>query len=153
RQGTTRHRHGRPSRPSRARKRGICAMSRRQVEVHFGSLAKHARRVSRPLAPLALTLFFLASCSSRDSFDESSGPDFNPGDCSRNACSEDGRSVLGCQGEVVKTCEVDSLCSSGECVRGCEAADKAQSTVGCEFYVAKPSARHLFANYDTSCYA
>lgn len=95
-----------------------------------------------------------ASCSSsNDGFVDPPQQQFPPADCTI-ACAADGRAIVDCQGNVVTACDSDSSCLDNRCVPGCEAALKTQSTVGCEYFAAKPSARGtFFPDYDFSCYA
>ncbi len=77
------------------------------------------------------------------------------GDCAAT-CSADGRAVVDCKGEPITTCAEASTCRAGACVAGCEAAAAEQSTVGCEYYAAKPSANTFTfdaAVFEGSCYA
>lgn len=94
-----------------------------------------------------------ASCSTRDGFTEPPPPTFAPPECVKS-CSADGRSVVDCTGNVLVSCAAESSCFEANCLSGCEAAKRAQSTVGCEYFAAKPSAQiKTFDNYDGSCYA
>jgi len=74
-------------------------------------------------------------------------------DCAQT-CSADGRAVVDCNGVTVTECQAYASCFGAKCISGCEAAASAQSTVGCEYIVAKPSAYTVFpGNLDASCYA
>jgi hypothetical protein len=54
-------------------------------------------------------------------------------------CSADLKKVIGCNGEVIKTCSGDEACLSGMCTGDpCAAANKAKSSYGCEYYAVKP---------------
>jgi hypothetical protein len=95
----------------------------------------------------------LTSCSTRDGFTEPPPPMLAPPSCV-SACSTDGRNVVDCVGAVLESCAAEASCFEASCLSGCEAAKRAQSTVGCEYYAAKPSAQiKTFDNYDGSCYA
>ena len=97
----------------------------------------------------------VASCSStREPEATEPPPAFVPPECP-SACSPDGRNVVDCKGTVLTACAAESSCFAASCVSGCDAAKKAESSVGCEYYAAKPSAgiRVTFDNYDGSCYA
>jgi IgGFc binding protein len=100
-------------------------------------------------------LLLASSCSSsRDEFNQPppQAP-FSPPDCT-NSCSSDARTVVDCRGTPLESCKPDAACYDGACMLGCDAAKAAQSTVGCDYYVAKPQARNaFFYNYDASCYA
>jgi IgGFc binding protein len=71
-------------------------------------------------------------------------------------CSADGHSIVDCRGAVLDACTAYASCVDAKCVDACSAAMDAQSSVGCEYFAAKPSA-YLFANdaskNDASCYA
>lgn len=67
----------------------------------------------------------------------SSSSDAGSGDggVCRATCSADQLSVIDCA-RVSRACAPGDGCIDGQCVPGCAAARQAQSTVGCEFYVA-----------------
>src|SRR5688500_6518631 len=48
-------------------------------------------------------------------------------------CSDDKTAVISCDGEA-KACAPDQLCSNGECMNGCAAAENNHASVGCEYY-------------------
>lgn len=68
-----------------------------------------------------------------------------------NECSQDGTQVL-CGDEVVEVCnDGDQFCQGGECKdTPCEAAKKAQSSEGCEFWAVKTG---LIAEANGACFA
>ena len=68
-----------------------------------------------------------------------------------NECSQDGTQVL-CGGAVVEECnDGDQFCQAGECKdTPCEAAKKAGSSEGCEFWAVKTG---LIAEANGSCFA
>jgi hypothetical protein len=104
---------------------------------------------------IALALVLASSCTSeRDSFVEpAKPPPFTPPDCTAK-CSGDARAVVDCNDSPIEACAVDAACFDAKCVFGCDAAKAAQSSVGCEYFAAKPYAENLFGeNYDGSCYA
>jgi hypothetical protein len=50
-------------------------------------------------------------------------------------CSADLKSVIDCQGNVVKTCDAGQACAGGTCVDNpCDAATQSKSSVGCEYW-------------------
>lgn len=58
------------------------------------------------------------------------------------ACSPDLRSVIDATtGTVLEACADDRACADGACLPACEAAARHGSSLGCEFYVARPRTR------------
>ena len=55
--------------------------------------------------------------------------------CTAVSCSRDLRSILDCDGKVVRTCSEDSACAKGECVDPCTAAAANEGSVGCSFAI------------------
>ena len=114
--------------------------------------------MTRPLSRYASwggLLWALASCSGESrGFNEQPEPaPLPPGECP-SACSLDGRAIVDCKGEVLTACAVDSSCFQASCIDACVAAKAAQSSIGCEYFAAKPQARNAyFYGYDASCYA
>ncbi|AKU93793.1 hypothetical protein AKJ09_00457 [Labilithrix luteola] len=82
-------------------------------------------------------------------------PPLTSGECLAQ-CAPDGRALVDCHGEVVTACDAYSTCVGNVCKPSCEVADQEQSSVGCEYFAAKPSA-FLFGEEgvknDGSCYA
>jgi hypothetical protein len=98
------------------------------------------------IGALALALITLANgcgpAASRDT-DGGTEPGSGSGDGSGDGttpcfrqCSDDGRTVLDCEGDVVAHCDGGLACDpfSTTCVNACEAAEKNQSSVGCDYY-------------------
>lgn len=109
-------------------------------------------RPSLRIAPISV-LLVLGSCSSRPGFEPPTKEEFAPPTCART-CSDDRRAVVDCHGRLVEQCDAYASCSGAACVSACEAAEKEESSVGCEYYVAKPSAYTKSpAGFDASCYA
>ena len=105
------------------------------------------------LGSLAAVLVVGACASTEQAATPPPPPPLAPGDCPQT-CSEDGRAVVDCNGATVTACSAYASCFDAKCVPGCEAATSAQSTVGCEYIVAKPSAYTIYpGNFDGSCYA
>jgi len=48
-------------------------------------------------------------------------------------CSDDKMSVVSCDGKVT-ACAPDQLCSNGECMNGCAAAEANHASIGCDYY-------------------
>ncbi|MBX3158585.1 MAG: IgGFc-binding protein [Deltaproteobacteria bacterium] len=48
-------------------------------------------------------------------------------------CSDDKTAINNCDGSTTP-CNADQLCSNGECMSGCAAAEANHSSVGCEYY-------------------
>jgi len=97
------------------------------------------RPTKRLLEP-SFALLVIAACAvGEDGGEQAAPPRLPPPDCML-ACAADGHAVVNCRGEVVTACSAYSSCFDAECVPGCEAAERAQSSVGCEYYAAKPSA-------------
>ncbi|MDF2697043.1 MAG: hypothetical protein K0S65_5426, partial [Labilithrix sp.] len=101
-----------------------------------------------------VTLFLIGACAStEDPGEQPRPPPIGETDCVET-CSADGHAVVNCRGEVVSSCSAYASCFDAKCVPGCEAASAAQSSVGCEYYAAKPSADTIFpGGYDANCYA
>jgi hypothetical protein len=93
-----------------------------------------------------------SACSSRSGIDVLP-EDLVPPECT-HSCSADGHAVVDCNGNVVQQCEAYGTCFDAACIAACEAAVKSESSVGCEYYVAKPSAYTYYpVGLDASCYA
>lgn len=109
------------------------------------------------VAALAVTLgvAFSSACA-KSSDDALSGPPpLSTANC-LTQCAPDGRALVDCRGEVVTACDAYSTCVDNVCKPGCEVADSNQSSVGCEYFAAKPSAFFFGeegAKNDGSCYA
>lgn len=102
----------------------------------------------------AFALLVIASCAAGEDAADRPGPTpLAPDPECPAACSPDGQSVVDCHGALVTSCAAYASCFDAECIGGCEAAGRAQSSIGCEYYAAKPSADVLFGGYDASCYA
>ncbi|MBL8715353.1 MAG: IgGFc-binding protein [Myxococcales bacterium] len=56
-------------------------------------------------------------------------------------CAPDGKSVLGCDGKLERTCAVGEACADGACVSACAAAKVNRSSVGCDYYATAMSAQ------------
>ena len=99
-------------------------------------------------------LLVVGACASSENGDgPPPGPPLVPSECPQT-CSDDGRAVIDCNGATVTACGAYASCFGAKCVPGCEAAANAQSTVGCEYIVAKPSAYTIYpGNFDANCYA
>lgn len=53
-------------------------------------------------------------------------------------CSNDLKTVIDCQGNVVKTCTMDQGCANGACMDNpCAAAELSKSSYGCDYYALK----------------
>lgn len=107
------------------------------------------------LFAVAIGVTVSAACA-KSSDDALSGPPpLTTANC-LTQCAADGRAIVDCRGEVVTACDAYSTCIDNVCKPGCEVADSAQSSVGCEYFAAKPSA-FLFGEEgpknDGSCYA
>jgi hypothetical protein len=61
------------------------------------------------------------------------GDDGDDGTDTCPRCSDDKTAVISCDGEA-KACAPDQLCSNGECMNGCAAAENNHASVGCEYY-------------------
>jgi len=61
-------------------------------------------------------------------------------------CSADLRSVDDCKGNVVQACSPDEGCLNSACVPACAAAEGAQGTLGCDFYVAPMAFQRWFSS-------
>ncbi|OJY30762.1 MAG: hypothetical protein BGO98_28760 [Myxococcales bacterium 68-20] len=55
--------------------------------------------------------------------------------CTGVSCSRDLRSILSCDGQVVRTCPDDLACGGGECVDPCSAAATNEGSIGCSFAI------------------
>jgi IgGFc binding protein len=109
----------------------------------------------RVLTSIGVFLVIGACASSEEPGERPTPPPLVPDDCVAT-CSADGRSVVDCHGAVVTECAAASSCVAGVCVAGCEAAAEQQSTVGCEYYAAKPSANTFTLDapyFEANCYA
>jgi hypothetical protein len=69
-------------------------------------------------------------------------------------CTPDLQGYLDNSGNVVP-CPPDQGCADGACVPACDAAAKAQGSIGCDFYAADPAfyENGSDTSYDGSCYA
>lgn len=66
-------------------------------------------------------------------------------------CSGDLKSIVGCNGEVVKECTGGQACLNGGCIDNpCEAAEAAKSSYGCDYWALKPD---VIANVKGGCFA
>jgi hypothetical protein len=61
-------------------------------------------------------------------------------------CSNDLRSVLDGEGNLVAECAPDQGCAKGECVPACEAAELGRGSFGCEFLVPTPVVKASWAD-------
>jgi hypothetical protein len=67
-----------------------------------------------------------------------------------NRCSQDLRSVLDCQGNVVQSCPADQGCDGKSCVSACDSAMGNKSTLGCDYYAVNPDG---LKGVEGSCFA
>lgn len=100
------------------------------------------------------TLAALAACSHRSGFDGAVDTFQDAGAIEASAClfqcSLDGRSVIDCDGKVIKTCADQEACGAAVCQAPCDAAAADKSSNGCEFYFQPP----VFTKVGgTGCYA
>ncbi|AKV04320.1 hypothetical protein AKJ09_10983 [Labilithrix luteola] len=113
-------------------------------------------RIHRFAPCFIAALLVAAACAKDADTGAGAGPPTFAQDCTPR-CAEDGRSVVDCRGDVVTACGAYASCLHGACVPGCEAASREQSSIGCEYYAAKPSAFSFDgwkgARNDASCYA
>ena len=58
--------------------------------------------------------------------------------CNGPHCSSDLRSLVDCEGNVLKTCPSNEGCSGMTCVPACQAAKDNKSSLGCEYYAVDP---------------
>jgi hypothetical protein len=58
--------------------------------------------------------------------------------CSGPHCSSDLRSLVDCEGNILKTCPADQGCSGMTCVPACQAATDNKSSLGCDYYAVEP---------------
>jgi hypothetical protein len=66
-------------------------------------------------------------------------------------CSGDLKTVVGCNGEVLKQCPGDQACTNGACTDDpCGAAEAAKSSYGCDYWAVKPD---VIANVKGGCFA
>jgi hypothetical protein len=69
-----------------------------------------------------------------------------------NGCSNDFRSVVDGNGNVIQTCPPDQGCAGGQCIAACDAAAAAKGSVGCDFMVSTPSFfEGLYPSYFSPC--
>jgi hypothetical protein len=61
------------------------------------------------------------------------GDDDGGGDGTCPVCSEDKMSVVDCNGNV-RACPPEQGCSNGTCMPACEAAEKNNASIGCDYY-------------------
>jgi len=59
-------------------------------------------------------------------------------------CSSDLRGAEDCRGNVVLACKDGEGCLDNACVSACKAAEAAQGTLGCDFFVASVAFEHTF---------
>jgi hypothetical protein len=79
----------------------------------------------------ALVLVLLAACGPDGRNGGNNGGDDDGNTCPR--CSDDKTGIVSCDGNV-KACAPDQLCSNGECMNGCAAAENNHASVGCDYY-------------------
>lgn len=78
------------------------------------------------------------------------GLDLDAAGC-ENKCSPDLQQILTCDGKFVAQCDSDKGCSNGKCTEDpCAAAEKAQSSFGCDYYALKTG---LLPQADGACFA
>jgi hypothetical protein len=73
----------------------------------------------------------IAACGPADRNGGNGGDDDGGDTCPR--CTDDKTGVLSCDGKV-QACAPDQLCSNGECMNGCAAAEANHASVGCDYY-------------------
>jgi hypothetical protein len=74
----------------------------------------------------------LAACGPGNRNGGNGGDDDDGADvCPR--CTDDKMGVMACDG-TVKACAPDQLCSNGECMNGCAAAEANHASIGCDYY-------------------
>lgn len=107
------------------------------------------------LLAVTVTVVVSSACAKSDDGNLSGPPPLVDANCPAR-CAADGRALVNCRDEVVTACDAYSSCIDNVCTHGCEAAARGQSSVGCEYFAAKPSA-YLFGEEgpknDGSCYA
>jgi hypothetical protein len=54
--------------------------------------------------------------------------------CEPHVCSEDHKSVVDCNGDLVHFCEFSEMCAEAQCLPACEAAQVLHGSVGCDYY-------------------
>jgi hypothetical protein len=78
-----------------------------------------------------LVFVLLAACGPDGRNGGNGGDDDDSQTCPR--CSDDKTAVISCDG-TAKACAPDQLCSNGECMNGCAAAENNHASVGCDYY-------------------
>ena len=78
-----------------------------------------------------LVFVLLAACGPGGRNGGNGGDDDDSQTCPR--CSDDKQVVIDCDGNA-KACAPDQLCSNGECMNGCAAAENNHASIGCEYY-------------------
>ena len=73
----------------------------------------------------------LAACGPGNRNGGNGGDDDDADTCPR--CTDDKSGVMACDG-TVKACAPDQLCSNGECMNGCAAAEANHASIGCDYY-------------------
>ena len=82
-------------------------------------------------ATSAFVLILFAACGPGGRNGGNNNGDDDGATCPR--CSDDKTAVIGCDGNA-KACAPDQLCSNGECMNGCAAAENNHASVGCDYY-------------------
>src|SRR5688572_1689246 len=86
--------------------------------------------ISFGLAALVGALVACGPGSRGNGDDTGGGDDANP---TCPVCSDDKYAVVDCEGNATQ-CPPDQMCNAGQCMDACEAAEKNNSSVGCEYY-------------------
>ena len=81
------------------------------------------------------------------------GDGSTPVQCSGPHCSSDLRSLVDCEGNVLKTCPSNEGCSGMTCVPACQAAIDNKSSLGCDYYAVDPDTMGGIGGGAGACFA
>jgi hypothetical protein len=73
--------------------------------------------------------------------------------CGGPHCSSDLRSLVDCNGNVLKTCPPSEGCSGMNCVAACQSAIDNKSSLGCEYYAVDPDSMGGLGGIAGGCFA
>jgi hypothetical protein len=81
-----------------------------------------------------------AAGSAPDASDGSAGSggtswlDASSDQCKPYRCAEDHKSVIDCNGALIRACDFSEMCAGEQCLPACEASRELHTSVGCEYY-------------------
>jgi hypothetical protein len=75
------------------------------------------------------------------------------GTCGGPHCSSDLRTLVDCNGNVLKTCPPTEGCSGMDCVAACQSAIDNKSSIGCEYYAVDPDSIGGLGGIAGACFA